>query len=364
MPCHVPQGLRKGVAGLAGAVLLSIFAGSCTTFQDRAQDDGKIDAQRGYEFNHARHLEEGLDDCSICHDVTADTPGALSMPGHDLCSVCHEIPDSGTEVPELAEDKAKCDLCHVREDYSISVYEPLLSGELKWAHTPHVDTAALECGTCHTDLDRRTVPQQPLKPFCMDCHGETRASLNECSVCHSELSKDAIPHHRQGQRIAHDAPEVWERVHGEEARLDPQYCALCHDQQETCESCHSTQAPSDHTVAWRRRTHGIVSGWDRQRCAVCHEETYCIQCHRNSEPSSHRAGWGEPLNRHCVNCHFPPEREQCTVCHERIEHQSAHPSLHNIGIFPADCSRCHPGGLPHRAPHALNSTVHCVVCHK
>jgi hypothetical protein len=142
------------------------------------------------------------------------------------------------------------------------------------------------------------------------------------------------------------------------------YCSLCHDEQESCESCHTQNPPKDHTLAWRRKTHGLEATWDRASCAVCHEEDSCLKCHRNSTPSSHRAGWGSPLNRHCVNCHYPAEQSGCTVCHETIEHEDAMRSPHNLGIFPPNCNLCHPGGLPHQAPHLLNSTVHCVVCHK
>jgi predicted CXXCH cytochrome family protein len=363
LSAKVPARLRSGLGLAAVAITVSVIAGSCATLIDREKAGEDTAQVRGYVFSHSLHVDQGLDDCSICHDVTSDTPGALSMPGHDLCSVCHEIPESGTEVPETVEERQKCDFCHVRDDYSVTQFSSKLSDEVIWDHAPHVN-AELDCKTCHTSLDQGHVVKGSMKPWCMDCHGDTRPALNECSVCHSQMSKDAIPKFRKGQRIAHDAPEIWERVHGEEARVDPMFCALCHDQEQSCEACHSQQAPDDHTLAWRNRTHGLVSSWDRQRCAVCHEETFCIQCHRHSEPASHRAGWGEPLNRHCVNCHYPPEQNQCTVCHENISHESARPSLHNIGVFPPNCAQCHPAGLPHRAPHALNSTVHCVVCHK
>jgi len=198
----------------------------------------------------------------------------------------------------------------------------------------------------------------------MDCHGKTDPKMNACSFCHSELSKESVPKFRRGTRIAHDAPEVWELVHGREARADAAYCAMCHEDEKDCVECHRREAPKSHTVTWRRRTHGLQANWDRQKCAACHEEDMCVRCHANTEPSSHRSGFGNPVNSHCVQCHFPQQDNGCTVCHETIEHRQARPSPHSRGVFPADCGRCHPGGLPHRAPHPMNNSARCVVCHR
>ncbi|MBI1320244.1 MAG: hypothetical protein GC168_15060 [Candidatus Hydrogenedens sp.] len=355
--------LARIAAGALALVSVSMIT-SCMTAKDDAPSPEKVDNARGFKFSHALHVDAGLDDCSVCHDPAAGNPTALSTPAHDLCSVCHEIPESNTEPPEDPAEREKCSFCHTRPDYSVNTWKPKLSGELKWQHAPHL-TAEIACTTCHAKLDTLTLPASPMKPFCMDCHKQQEnPKLNECSVCHSEISKDAVPQFRHGQRVAHDSPQVWEQVHGREARIDPQYCNLCHDTQNRCDDCHSVTAPTNHTMAFKNRTHGMIASWDRNSCATCHEESTCLKCHQEKQPVSHRAGWGEPRNAHCANCHFPPERSGCVVCHENIDHEEAKPSPHIIGIYPPNCSVCHPGGLPNQAPHILNSTVHCVVCHK
>ena len=69
------------------------------------------------------------------------------------------------------------------------------------------------------------------------------------------------------------------------------------------------------------------------------------------------------LQTHCVQCHFPERDTGCAVCHQNIEHPSARRSPHALGVFPADCARCHPGAIPDQAPHFSNSTVRCTQCH-
>lgn len=327
--------------------LLMCYLVACTT----ATHDGAQKVDRGIRFPHDKHKEDN--ECATCHDTAA---GGAIMPTHDVCSACHDI-DVDNPTPET------CGMCHTREDYSIEPIKRLLPEDVKFEHGKHVDKE-IACDTCHPNPDKAKLPAQALKPFCMDCHGQTDAKLNECSVCHTQISKDTVPAMRGGVKIAHDAPEIWKRQHGRESLIDPAFCALCHDDEASCEECHRKNAPDNHTVAWRRTGHGFHATMDRQKCAVCHEEDSCIQCHQNTRPASHRrASWGAPINGHCVNCHFPAERTNCTVCHETIEHECALPSPHTFGAFPANCGMCHPAGVPYLAPHPNNSTVSCGMCH-
>jgi hypothetical protein len=207
------------------------------------------------------------------------------------------------------------------------------------------------------------LPKGHVMTFCINCHATVRPELTECSVCHAELSKDIRPKYRGNVRIAHDAPQIWETIHGQESKIDPAYCGICHDKEASCEECHRKNPPKNHTVAWRRKSHGLRATWDRDKCAVCHEEDFCIKCHQNTKPSSHRVGWDAPAYRHCLACHYPPRDAGCTTCHEEVEHRSAPHSPHDAG-FPPNCRTCHPGGDPYHAPHPLNSTVRCAVCHQ
>jgi hypothetical protein len=228
-------------------------------------------------------------------------------------------------------------------------------------HPAHVDKQ-VECAKCHTDLTKSVLPKENKMKWCMDCHEKTKPSLTECKVCHTELNKETRPKMHNGVRIPHDNPQMWTKMHGQESVKDPEYCLMCHDREASCENCHRKNPPDSHTVAWRGRSHGMRASWDRSKCAACHEEDSCIKCHRNTQPSSHQGGWGEPLNRHCVNCHYPESTTGCAVCHEQAEHPKALPSPHNFGFY-GTCNRCHPGGVPYRAPHIMNTSIKCIGCH-
>ena len=336
---------RQAIAGC-----LVLYLGACVAL--KAHQAFQPSEERGLKFPHPIHEEQV--DCMTCHDFES---GETRQFDHEFCGVCHEI-------PEDAPTEEACMLCHTRADYSVDPRKSVLAmTDVVFQHLPHV-AQEIDCAVCHPNPDTQPLPNARLKPFCMDCHGKTSPALNECSVCHQELSLTTIPTMRDGVRIAHDAPAVWEQVHGRESRMDPMYCAQCHDQETDCQHCHRVQEPSNHTPSWVRRTHGIQAMWDRQNCAVCHEEDSCLQCHQNNAPTNHRGRFGEPFNTHCVQCHFPAAQNNCTVCHEEISHQSARPSPHLLGIYPPNCARCHPGGVPTRAPHLLNSSVQCIVCHR
>lgn len=287
-----------------------------------------------------------------------------SMPDHQLCGVCHEIDMDATET-------SSCMLCHTREDLATDPIGRFLDFEQKFSHEPHV-ARGIGCTTCHEDPEKRPLPRGPLMSFCTDCHEREQATIavssniTDCATCHNEMTTQTPPTSRGGFRISHDVPGAWERAHGHEFQMSPEFCFYCHEEQGAfCEDCHRKTAPSTHTISWRRKTHGLQAGWDRTRCAVCHEEDSCIKCHRSSEPTSHRrGGWGSPGDRHCMSCHYPEEATNCTVCHETIEHRDAPRSVHARGLFPANCAACHPANNPFRAPHPLNNTAACTECHR
>ncbi len=400
---------------IAAAVAIALTASACLSFMEWRPRDPDV-TERGIEFDHAFHADVGPLDCAICHHEAPDQDYDFAMPDHNICGVCHDIPPDALEWTEET-DVSGCAMCHTRPDYSVDPQERRISPEVIWSHEPHV-AAEVGCDECHVDPDRpvrRPVPDVTLKDFCMNCHDDMQpfpeavrpflrleeeelnalleqeeppeplrdeevqrlladvgmppppemVDLLDCFVCHTELDKDVIPTERAGRPLPHDNPYVWERIHGREYQADAQFCDQCHVSQEDCDTCHSMTAPQSHTLSWRRKTHGLRATWDRQSCAVCHEEDSCIRCHQSSSPRSHRAaGWDSPINRHCMSCHYPPEQTSCTVCHEDIQHRRAMPSPHARGLYPANCALCHPGGLPHRAPHPMNSTVGCAECHR
>jgi hypothetical protein len=347
------------VAVVAGLVL---YLGACVAWQELKPGSKK--QARGMIFEHGFHEAMELA-CTDCHDTSLE--GESLIPTHDLCSLCHEI---SLEAPT----QEACGLCHSDPEFKVIARELILSDEVIFSHTPHI-VAEVDCATCHPNPNEGTLGAGPVMENCMDCHAQVNvaaltgpeavehADMNACEVCHTELSLETTPKFRSGERIPHDSPAVWALVHGRESLVDRQYCANCHEEEAFCVDCHRTTPPDDHTATWRRSTHGLHATWDRATCAVCHEEDSCVKCHRDTEPRSHRGGFGSPRNNHCVQCHMPIEENNCAVCHESIEHRDAPTSPHNIGLFPANCTRCHPIGAPGRAPHVTNATARCADCH-
>jgi hypothetical protein len=336
----------RGRWWMGAALTVCLLVGACATFT--GVQNAKRD--RGLKFPHAKHKDQAA--CIDCH---AAAGANHDMPTHDQCSACHTF---DVDKPKSEE----CSFCHKNKDYTVTPRTKVLGAESKFSHAPH-DAKEVACDKCHKDGDPGKFDVGGMMKKCLDCHTQNGAKFTECGVCHSQIAKDVRPTQRGGARIQHDSPEIWKRTHGRESLVDPKFCGNCHDQKDYCESCHRTEKPESHTVAWRRKEHGIRAMVDRTHCAVCHEEDSCIQCHRHSTPSSHHGGWGEPRDRHCVTCHFPAQQTECVVCHEKIDHDKARTSPHILGIYPGACGRCHPGGLPNHAPHPTNGTVGCKVCH-
>ena len=333
---------KRWLAVLLVLVLLS----ACATLSSKMKDRNS----RGMRFTHKIHEDEGLG-CEDCHP--ANDEGWPGMPNHDICSTCHDF--------DMEKPDERCERCHLLPEKGSIPVVRTLGDEIKFTHKEHSDKD-VECIACHGDEERRVPKVNNSMEWCMDCHAKKGPELNECSVCHKVLNKDVRPLTRQGVRISHDNPILWEKVHGQESERDLYFCTTCHDEVDSCEKCHTQNPPSSHNMAWRRHSHGTRALWDRQSCSTCHEEDSCVRCHKKTEPASHRGGWGPPFNRHCVNCHYPPSDTKCTICHENIEHPSALASPHNIGIY-GECRLCHPGGVPYRAPHIMNTGIRCILCH-
>ena len=136
----------------------------------------------------------------------------------------------------------------------------------------------------------------------------------------------------------------WSEYHGKSVAAGgssmgrpPASCLLCHDRQD-CINCHTRVMPRDHTNLWRTRVHGLMAAGNRDRCFICHRQDYCIRCHNDTAPRSHTGNW---VQRHCTWCHyggsFAPGGN-CVVCHKVARHISA--------------------------PHSVNPSMNCALCHK
>jgi len=137
------------------------------------------------QFPHRLHVGLGLQ-CMFCH------PGALrgpspGIPTQTKCWGCHQqITVRGTELPKLAS--------YVENNQPIPwVPVAQMPDFVHFMHRPHV-AAGLNCETCHGDLSKMTVyenPQLMNMGWCLKCHREKAegnpellTKLPYCSTCH------------------------------------------------------------------------------------------------------------------------------------------------------------------------------------
>lgn len=332
---------RRAVrAGLAALLAYTALIAGCMVFEGLGLSDPAP------SFSHARHAEEGLA-CEDCH-VPAEDGGAPGMPAAAQCALCHA--DLDAEKPPSRQAAALFVDGVLRDAGAGS-----LSSEVVFSHGNHTDMG-LECGSCHRGIETSTAADPGLMPRmedCQRCHAGAGVDP-DCATCHREIRTDARPPNHSG---------AWLRVHGSVVRGSSQGaandCALCHSES-NCNECHQAVPPANHNNLWRLKTHGVVAGMDRQNCAACHRTDFCERCHEETTPLSHKGGWGSPLDKHCMSCHFPLKSESCSVCHRGTpSHQQAEPlpADHNPGM---NCVQCH--GLTAPLPHPDKGDA-CIMCH-
>ena len=241
--------------------------------------------------------------------------------------------------------------------------------EVVFSHRTH-SGAGVSCLECHAGIDRsRAVDRSVFVPMaaCVRCHEDRAVQDGGCRSCHPGVDGSWKP-------PSHDAH--WELFHGRASRMPAvttaQDCSLCHGPDlpaRSCESCHLSMLPRDHTPFFRNTGHGILARFDRGRCQACHQEDACLQCHELTRPRSHVPGFGEPANQHCLSCHLGAGRNQngCYVCH-----QDGAPS-HDLAPVPPPtvpahetanaCMTCHASIQPPNHPVAGDGAW-CRICHQ
>lgn len=319
------------------------FAAACLSLQTPRRSEPS--------FPHKVHVVDNKLACTFCHTgvTTRDVPGT---PPPELCATCHDKFDAD-KPPE----RRVAAFFDGSSRYK-KVAESGVPGDVTFSHRHHVAEAKLDCTSCHGEVGEQTeVPLGPMvkKSDCMDCHARY-GKANACSECHAQTNETTVPpSHAQD----------WLHGHGERVRcgtgLSQDRCELCHQQSSSCTACHQEQAPRDHDNTFRTRTHGLQAAFDRSRCMTCHTQDSCQQCHETTRPRSHRGGYGDPQNRHCVSCHLPVQETSCVVCHDGApSHDSATP-LPPGHVAGMNCRMCHGNGQPLPHPDGGHS---CTSCHR
>ena len=318
---------RKAVSAAAAAAVLAL---GCEFLEKRLGTGGALSP-----FPHAAHVEDQGLECGECHEAGGGD-SLTAFPARETCEECH---DPGKE-------KELFGLFFTPEGGAKWVHAGRQAEEIRFDHALHEKATGGDCLLCHREVVESEAITARVKlrmDTCLECHKEKKiGNAYDCSSCHSEIRRDRRPpSHRDGWIARHG--EVWRcRVPGGGSS---DRCELCHEQG-SCDDCHTTQRPKSHNTYWRGRGHGIAAGIDRSRCYVCHQRDTCDRCHSRKRPRSHRGSFGDPRNRHCLQCHMPVDQgESCGVCHlDTPSHERAE-------------------GLPSDDTHRTATAEECRSCH-
>ena len=165
-------------------------------------------------------------------------------------------------------------------------------------------------------MARRGLQARSQARSCQQCHADS-----SCSECHSQVAPTV------NARLFPEAVERpllhrgdWRTVHAIEARADGDTCLRCH-QPRQCVRCHEQHGlvsgvaggRAPHPPGWATpggAFHGDEARLQIESCAACHDQgaaSNCVRCHRvgGIGGNPHPPGWdnedvGEPM---CQICH-------------------------------------------------------------
>lgn len=329
-------------------VCLALAATGCTAWR-QAAGGGPV------PFSHEKMLHQSVV-CADCHTKAAEGDRA-GMPDLDTCNMCHEDIDKGKSAEQTA-------AIHFKDGVFDAAKVTAVPSEIIFSHKTHTVDAKVACTDCHQGIEKSTQVDKSLglrMQDCIACHAKSSSpksaiAKDDCARCHKEIRKDAKPPtHAQH----------WLKRHGDKAldgdRTAANDCSLCHTQQ-SCDSCHKTQKPENHTNQWRQRGHGTVAALDRDGCATCHTSESCTACHSTTAPRNHRGQWGGDKSKHCQSCHIPVSGESCAVCHQGTpSHAKASPTP--ASMKNTNCRSCHGVAPAAKLPHTDNGSD-CNYCHR
>lgn len=356
--------------------------------------------------------------CTACHEMRfAIQTWRVSPHKNVSCEQCHVMPSISSMIrakrgdgekflyeTELGNESkniqanilnANCEKCHT------NIADSIVHHNLKITHRRHLERG-IECTFCHDDIvhdpdaTTKDILKNTLKNIlkmtvCFDCHDGRKAS-NSCNLCHETFSskqkdkfssewitthKQAIAKHNaylkrylneefcknchrfataskistetssnKHKQPAH--PLGWVKTHPESAKKNPGNCVNCH-KEGFCIACHQEKIPASHKDSKWTSIHGRQITQNAESCLACHKSAFCLKCHETKLPPSHDSSW---VKRHPTQANIG--RKTCETCHTKDY-----------------CRNCHGLDMPHpqnwRTRHTsatLKSKQTCQRCHQ
>jgi hypothetical protein len=403
---------------------------------------------------HAHRSLNGPTGCTECHAVSSGSPRFRCLDCHREIAVRLEQKRGlHATYSTLADGSAACVHCHSEhngEDFSLLHWEPRQFKHATTGFTLEGKHAVIACNACHNakliaqpagikNVDRSFLG---LSPTCTACHEDRhKGTLGaNCLQCHTtEVWKPKFDHAKTrypltGAHLQVACASCHTKNEGGTVRytgLRFERCSDCHNDPhraafaQTCESCHTTAAwrqtslagrfdhsKSDFPLLGKHTTVGCETCHRRadfkaklahDTCSACHSDAHngqfqkradggsCESCHtvEGWQPSlfkvADHAHTGFPLRgQHgviaCSKCHVPAGRQTlfrlkfdtCLTCHEDVHRGQFAP-----GPILNRCEQCHDENTFHRVSFTLarhdrtrfpltgaHRAVACNDCHK
>lgn len=339
--------------------------------------DFDIEAELGFDSLEAEAdsdaIQEEIDPLAELEALLEEDEMQEEEPLDSEVTLQEEEDADGFDITELLQEPPELDPIlaqFIREGDDLPTWSAVTKPgiDTTFSHARHY-AAGVECNQCHLNIENSMSIERDLAvpmAACVSCH-ENRAIVDGgCNGCHPGIDSSWKP--------PTHVPN-WESFHGAASKVKSyspnQDCSLCHgpdNPQQSCQTCHASTPPKDHTPFFKNFSHGNLALFDRGRCLACHQEDTCMACHQATKPRSHRAGFGESANRHCLGCHLGRgQAKDCRVCH--TEGAPSHglaptppPSVPAHATATA-CMTCHASIKPPKHPFTGDG-AYCRRCHK
>ncbi|MFB3786392.1 MAG: hypothetical protein ACE15F_08480 [bacterium] len=310
--------IRFSLSGLLAPLALAVLLSGC--------DPKEVENT----FPHKPHIDQGIG-CDTCHEMKDNQ---VANPRLETCLTCHELGEDRYQKCKDCHDKAKIgwnEQSLITHDELMRPFLPKDWEDVLYKHGEHLKDYG-HCLDCHKGVEKSTyasVENLPTMKTAMAVHDKLGLS-NDCQVCHRELNTHTPP-------ATHDSR--WAETHGRMTEFTgTENCLMCHEEA-TCQLCHATQKPRNHTSLWRHKTHGLQASFDRAKCMVCHRDDTCLVCHQASSPPVPPTAYHTP-DASCLSCHSPlaaqgPKPRPKPGLYKPMPHRMM------MGVTSQKCLECH-----------------------
>ena len=303
--------MKSGLVILISPLVLAFV------FQSRIPDVAPPTSSSGLIFDHVLHVDENEMACDDCHGGVESSVTGLDnlLPDMDVCADCHDV-----------DDDDECATCHTNaDDPEGSVY--ITKYSQKFSHEKHL-VGGFECQACHAAVLVETPTEESSLPTmlnCQDCHEMESASL-ECATCH--MPDDVLKPASHVAGFLHTHSDMAQTdAHSD---LNGLQCQSCHDD-DFCQDCHEGDNVDRFTHPLNYEfTHALDARSQEKACISCHtDQTFCVDCHNDNQvlPLNHRPGWVNRVDgglhrfeassdlNNCIACHEDNADQICQPCH-------------------------------------------------